>query len=479
MWGQNKIKVCFMACLFFYFTFSLKGQHKPLSNTLAPYYEKALHYKVTKWPLLSLDTLRDEDQPAAIYINSLSATLHTLLTHRDPAVDYREAWAKWLERCTSDDPFCAFVSSELQFHQSLIYFLHGEHFKSFLQFRKVYRMSTQEQGYPWSLKTSGTLNIMLSAVPDQYQWLLSILGYHGDHQVGMHQLDSLQVMGTFLNLETHLIQLLFKQYLFDQNTFADWLMLRTAHPKSPLVQFLFNTVALKNHQSQHVIDLQVDSPIDQVYGQLGEAYLNKLQYDSALMYFRTYENNLGEEMTSEMMHKIWLCHKLLSNAPAAERYRQRLIAKNASITEADENALHHLHMDTPAAQHLMKIRLATDGGYYLKAGQLLEQMQEADFTEKKNQVEYVYRKARWLQLSGQPEAAIPYYQKVLQESPNSGWYFAPNSAYLLGRLFEDRNEDSTALAYYEMVSGYRQYPYRNSLENKSDLRMRLIKSRLE
>ncbi len=476
MCGTRYLKVCLIAYLFLYLTLSGFAQHHQFPSKLLPYYHQALNYDFESWPLVDIDTLPAADRPAGIYINSLASILQVVISKEDPAADKRDEWVERLDECSSTNPSCSFALSEVIFHHSLIYFLQGEHFKSFIQFRKVYRSDLQDSQNPWSLKTSGMLNIMLGAVPEQYQWIFSLLGYKGDQILGMQQLEELIAHDTFLTLEALMIKLLFQQYLFDQNTFDEWLKLRTEYPNSPLIQFLFNANALKNHQSQSVIDLQVDSHIDQVYGQLGEAYLNKLEYDSALRYFEVYEDNLTTEVTAEMIHKIWLCYQLKADTLNAAKYANKLLEIDERLSEADENALFNLQLGAGQDLELMKVRLTTDGGYYQLAGQILSEIDSASLSESRSQVEYVYRKARWLHLMGQPMSALPYYEKVLAESPKTGWYFAPNTAYQLGMIFEMQGEFEKALTYYEMVSNYRNYPYSNSLENKSNLHMRIINS---
>lgn len=476
MCGLNNLKVCLVAYLFLFLNFKVNAQHQGLPAALLPYYDQALNYDFRSWPLIDIDTIQAQDQPAAIYINSLAATIETIILKQDPATSYRDAWSDSLSGCEDNHAFCEYVEREVVFHKSVIDFLKGDYFKSFLNFRKVYRAGEDNNGYPWSLKTSGTIKVMLSAVPEQYRWILNILGYKGDHELGMKQLNQLISEKTFLTLETTMIKLLFVQYLYDQSTLEDWLVLRKTHTDSPLIQFLFNAIALKTHHSQMVIDLQVDSHIDQVYGQLGEAYLNKLEYDSALMYFKIYEDNMGEMATAEMLHKIWLCHKFNSNEALAVEYEEKLSKKEVNISEADENAIYHLQMNRDEDLELMKIRLTTDGGFYQVTEELLDNIDSTSLISPKSKVEYIYRKARWLHLTGKLEESIPYYNKVIAESPKSGWYFAPNSAYQLGLVFESLDNQQKALEYYELVSSYRQYPYQNSLENKSNLRMRLINS---
>lgn len=477
MCGIRYLKVCLTAYLFLCLTLSGYAQHRQFPEKLLPYYHQALNYDFRSWPLVDIDTLSIEDQSAGIYINALAATFSTIIAGQDPASEVRDDWNERTDQCSDSDEFCHFVQAEVAFHYSLVSFIKGEHFKSFLQFRKVYRAKDDEYQHPWSNKTYGMLNVLLTAVPEQYQWIMGLLGYRSDQLKGIQQLQSLVEQQSQISLEAWIVKLMLEQYIFDQNTFNDWLNLRTEYPDSPLIQFLFNANALKNHQSQYVIDRQVDSHIDQVYGQLGEAFLNKLEYDSALTYFKIYEDNLEERMTAEMLHKIWLCHKLKSDSITATIYANKLLTKDESISEADENAIFNLQLGEEQDLELMKVRLSTDGGYYQLAGQILEEMDSASLSGRRSQVEYIYRKARWLHLMGQPKDAVPYYEKVLADSPKTGWYFAPNTAYQLGLIFESFGEVERAVEYYEMIKNYRGYPYRNSLENKSNLRMRIIDSK--
>jgi hypothetical protein len=234
MCGPKYLKVCLIACLFLCLDFRSEAQDYQFSEALLPYYNQALNYDFRSWPLVDIDTLEAIDKSAGVYINSLAATLQTLIQKQDPAAQVRDEWLKLLEGCEASDDLCVFVKSEVIFHHSLIYFLQGDHFKSFLQFRKVYRSDHGDKEQVWLLKTSGTLNVMLGTVPEQYQWILSILGYRGDQVLGMRQLDDLITQETILSFETQMIKLLFEQYLFDQDTFEEWLRIRTEYLDSPI-----------------------------------------------------------------------------------------------------------------------------------------------------------------------------------------------------------------------------------------------------
>ena len=475
MCGSKRNKVCLTACLFLCLSFRGYTQSIVFPDQLAAAYHKALHYRFHKWPVVDPDTIEVSHLPYAIYINSLAATLSRVITAKDPASDHRDQWERLLNDLDKRDTVVSFVRAETAFHQSLVHFMNRDAFRSFMQFRVAYRRSEDIENLG-SPKVSATLKIALGSIPENYQWIFRLLGYEGDPVLGMQELDQQIAAKNDLSLECQLVKLMFQQYLFDESTFGDWLDLRTEYADSPMIQFLFNTIALKNHQSQYVIDLQLDSHIDQVYGQLGEAYLNKLEYDSALYYFDEYEDNLMENATVEMLHKIWLCHTLKGDERKASEYKEKLLNIGSSVTEADANALEHLSIEAPIATELMKVRLTTDGGYYDISKQLLDQLDTSATMSDKTSVELLYRRARLVHLSGNAEAAIPIYKQVLSKSPASGWYFAPNTAYLLGRIYQDKSEFEEALRYLDKVGNYRNYPYKSSLNNKADLYTRLIES---
>ena len=122
--------------------------------------------------------------------------------------------------------------------------------------------------------------------------------------------------------------------------------------------------------------------------------------------------------------------------------------------------------ETPNAL-LLRSRLLFDGGYYKEslseiAGQPLD-----SFPRYRDQLEVTYRFGRILHRMKQIDKAIEYYQQTLKNGASSRYYFAANSALLLGMIYEERNEPEKAISYYNQCLALDHHEYQNSIDQKA------------
>ena len=108
-----------------------------------------------------------------------------------------------------------------------------------------------------------------------------------------------------------------------------------------------------------------------------------------------------------------------------------------------------------------------DGGYYTKAGELLNRYSDQQFSTKEYQLEYIYRKARVAHLLSQSSKAIKNYKKVYEDGSGESFYYACSAALQLGMLYETMNERDKAQTAYKLCLKKNPSQYRNSLHSKA------------
>ena len=126
---------------------------------------------------------------------------------------------------------------------------------------------------------------------------------------------------------------------------------------------------------------------------------------------------------------------------------------------------------------IMKIRLATDGGYFSIAQELIDLNPQKDFTSAKDKIEYNYRKARLFHKMGKVSEAIPYYEETMVKNEED-WYFGANSALQLGYIYMARSEFQTAQDYFMKAMEFKHHEYKNSIDNKAIAAMKKIEKEL-
>jgi tetratricopeptide (TPR) repeat protein len=166
-------------------------------------------------------------------------------------------------------------------------------------------------------------------------------------------------------------------------------------------------------------------------------------------------------------YKLGLCYLLNGNQSDALVLFKEAKKQGKDESEADKSAARNLNSKELPQLALMKVRYATDGGYYKEARQLLNTIKDKDLPAKRDQVEYYYRKARLEHKSGQKEAAKLFYKQTIEMAGDENWYFAPNSCLQLGYIFQEENKLQDAKNSFQHALTYKKHEYKNSIDSKS------------
>ena len=142
--------------------------------------------------------------------------------------------------------------------------------------------------------------------------------------------------------------------------------------------------------------------------------------------------------------------------------------------DEDKEALSEAQSGIIPHADLLRVRLLYDGGYYAEALRMMAGMPRSDLRTYKDQVEYVYRLARLFQAQGKTDEAIIQYRRVLELGRNKSWYFAANSALLLGEIMEQRKDFSTSADYFKACLSMRHHEYQNSIDQKAKAGLRRV-----
>lgn len=124
------------------------------------------------------------------------------------------------------------------------------------------------------------------------------------------------------------------------------------------------------------------------------------------------------------------------------------------------------NLDMPN-KRLLESRLLFDGGYYSQALSSLVGDIHRDFPNYRDQLELTYRMGRILQMMGQTDKAIRYYETTIKIGSSSPYYFAANSSLMLGMIEEERMEMDKAKHYYKQCLDMEYEQYKNSIDQKA------------
>jgi len=485
-------KAGFITCLFLWATPAYSRQQGwIIENQPSPAYALTLNLQLDE----SRKIIPIPKTPEQIYIASLGDILELLLTEDEVKFekyeDAYEARLSQLEKISPTSDAALFAMAELRLQWAFVYLKFGHEFDAAWNIRQSYLLVQDcKKNFPSFLpieKTSGVLEIMLGSVPEKYQWVINLFGMQGSVDKGLKELEEVKSKSSAFHLEAALLYYLIQGYILQQTDAA----VNGLHDDLPdytdnrLVIFFRAALAIKNSQSEKALSsllkLETTSagiPITYTYYQLGEVYLHKGEYTSAIQSYQKFLKEYhGLNYVKDAHYKTGVCYWLIGNSSEAVKYLDKAKEEGKEATEADKYAARSLTENILPNSKLSKIRYATDGGYYEEAIKIANHVQDSDLGTSKEKIEYGYRKARLFDKSGSIHEAEKLYLETIARQGEESWYFAPNSCLQLGYIFANRKNVKEARVYFEKALSYKKHEYKNSIDSKAKSALAQLKKK--
>ncbi len=410
------------------------------------------------------------------YLNSYDAFLNALLTGTQDSFENFELTAdESLEQIASDQtPLHLFLQNEIGLQRAFVKLKYGQELASLWQMRQSYRTAKENitlyPDYKPFQKTWGLLQILVGAIPDNYQWVPKLFGFTGSIQRGQELLRQIP-RSHWLYGESQAILQLTSSYLLEDSKHAvsEFAGLIEQGWDSPMFSYLYMTLLLRNHQAaesiKHFNERESHLPLS--YYLAGNAYLQAGNYEKATHLFKRFEGQYtGEDFRKDTTYKLFLSAYLSDEKSEAAFYFKQINIIGGISTESDRYAAKAYTNGYPNPA-IMRIRLATDGGFYDQAEKLIGNTSIENFQSREEQVELIYRKARLYHFTNEPEKAINAYLQTIELQGSEHWYFAPNSCLQLGYIYLSRNELALAQEYFRKTFDYRAYEYKKGIDRKA------------
>lgn len=427
----------------------------------------------------------ESDYPAIIYIQNLRDVIELLInedqTFYDQTSPNEKTRLDLLEKMSESDPYRLFLMAEVKLQWALVKMKFGEKFNGAWSVRQAYKYALQNsKSFPQFLpdnKTLGVLHILIGSVPEQYSWVLYLMGVEGSIVEGVEELRTIRNSKDFFQFESSILLAMIDAYLLDNRTdaIATVESYYQEQPQNILLEYLLASLLMKNNQAEKTIttiqpnNLQNSAypPFPILFYLKGEAYLQKGDYTLAVSNFTQFLKQFkGKNLVKDVYYKIFLSYWLGGQSELAQENLDLARQNGTTYTEADKQADRQINEGYPNPV-LMKIRLLTDGGYYSNALALIEQYQNTPFSTGKESVEFTYRQARLFHQMMQIDQAIENYKLTIEGSADEDWYFAPNSCLQLGYIYQRQGKLDLAREYFEKALTYKGHPYKNSIDNKA------------
>jgi tetratricopeptide (TPR) repeat protein len=352
-------------------------------------------------------------------------------------------------------------------------------------------------GFPLHNSGLGLIHVLGGIIPDNYSWVVRLLGLDGDVKKGLDELTI--VAGYHGNNETFrlfrtesLLYLAFLDATLGKDAKNAMKILQqfedqndpSADQGNPLMIFVRATILAKAGRTDDAIrNLQQyhagtgEFPFYFLDYLTGLNKLNRLDPDADLYFIRFLKNYRGKNYVKSGYQKLAWTFLLNGNSVKYREYIDKVLTRGASLVDNDIQAGREAKSKEPPNEILLRARLLSDGGYTDRAIQLLQGDNVKDFLKTtKDRLEYQYRLGRIYQQSGNFSGALRSFGATIKDGEGEPWYFAANAALQSGIIYEQLKDYGNAEACYRLCLKMKNTEYKNSLDQKARLGLKRVKS---
>ncbi len=474
------------------FTIHTNSTAQSLSTALIRAYHHLLELKVDwKDQITEKEYDQGSDETFKIYTESLCDFLSLTLRHDDSLyqtyINREKKHLDELDELNENDEFISFVKAEIKLHAAIIRFRYNDQFSGairLIQSYNIVKTKIENENTPvYFYKTAGVLNILLSIVPDKYDFFLNLIGIHAELSTGVQQLKKINETYNLFQFEGQMIlALLNAYYLNDPEKSAIILNENRAEWQHGLLyQYLNGLVFMKIRDNDKAILAfssctqfkgdHMEIPSSTFY--LAESFLKKLDYSLARENYLKYlslENN--DDFVKASYYKLSLISLFNNEIKTYESYREKVLTEGTVSTEADNYAYKLIKNNYQPHPEIQKARLLFDGGYYDQSLNILKSIQ-GDKLNAEEKLEFNYRSARAYQLQKNYSKATHFFEKMF-EMTFQDHYLVANAHLQMGyMLYELGNKDGSERQFREALRYSGEF-YKESIRNEAKAGLSLM-----
>ena len=327
----------------------------------------------------------------------------------------------------------------------------------------------------------GLLTTLLGSVPNNYQWLLNIIGMPGDINGGIAMVSGYINSKDAYNRVSRNVAMLIYPYLviiFEGNKNKTFDFLEKGDydfKRNHIHAYMATNLYLGNQQAKKAIEIANGIEKSDAYTEVpfwnfekGFGYLNQLKLDQAenefLYFVQHFKGNFYLKDTYEKLS--WIAY-LQGDRKKAQDYRNLVLQKGSEVPDADKMAMRNAGSAKWPHPILLKARLLSDGGLFKESLELFKGKTTDDFADPSDKAEFVYRLARNYDLMGDKNLAIKYYVSAISFGRDVRDYFAARSSLQTALIYEESKDFSKAMNFFKTALSMKDYPYKNSIDQKA------------
>lgn len=442
--------------------------------------------------LLVAEINKNPENIYAVYLKGLGEIINVFINENEEA--YKKLQnsipekLKKIEKYGGKSPYKNLFKGQLLFYYGITEAKFDDFFSAGSNIRDSYiTLKNNSVKYPNFLPNNtimGVIETFSGTVPGSFKWIINMFGVKASVVNGMKRLDKFANANVPEGSELEYFKLeakIFQGGLFHlvlHNELKGWEIINacTSDWKTNLFStYLRSSFLIKTGDNEHAIEILSNRPTGADYTDLkfldyllGVSKLSRLDKD-ADKYLINYINNFkGRNYIKSAIQKLaW--HYLINGDYANYQLQMSKIPKvGYEFTDEDKQAAKNSAAKYIPNISLLRSRLLFDGGYYDRAYKELEGKSTKNYSEKRDQVEFIYRLARIYQKQDKHALAISHFQKAINAGQNLPHYYAMASSIEMGSIYELMNDLVNAKKYYEKALTFnKNKEYVNSLEQRA------------
>ena len=386
-----------------------------------------------------------------------------------------------LRELNGNNPEYLFFLSSVNLQTSLLAFFNGDYWYGAKTFYIAHREIRQNQSiypdYPGNRKIIGIMEVLLSSIPENREWLFDLLGMKGDRTGGLEKLKWYYADSDPRNrTESLLIYALASVYYEEDPTraFHELSVNQDIYLASPIFKYVYALsarVAGQPDEARKMLE-RVDTHKDGCRIPFTDLLLGEILLSDpgggAIPYLKRFADKYeGTNLKKAAWIRMSWYYYLEGEEGMYRYYRQLALTKGSSLLDQDKQAMSEAADTSEPNRLLLKARLLYDGNRYHESLNLLLGMEQDDLVSDMDRVEYPYRLARVYHAMGNVPEAKKYYRLVLDRGKSCPWYMVPYSALQLAELYENDGDYAAAERYYTTCLEWKKYPYSGSIGSRA------------
>jgi hypothetical protein len=394
-----------------------------------------------------------------------------------------------IEKCDKSSPYYLYTKAEINLQWAFARLKFQEYFLAAYEIQKAYFLLQKNQerfpSFHLNKKGIGLLHCLIGAIPENYQWIVNSIGLDGGIMKGLAQLDEVLLLCAedeaynCYNTELlFMISFLEMNLTIDKNRFQKSLT-AIGEKYTHHILLTFAAARLSTSLGKNELTIKILNNRPQLDGEyhfayldylMGMSYLYQLDYENAKQKFALFLSNFkGENYIKSTYHKLaWIAY-LEHDIKTQNLNLEQVKSVGEANLDEDKQALKQAEKGRFSHPNLLKCRLFYDGGYYYKAMQELEMIENTlYFSNTENTIEYWYRKGRISQKLAKPtDEIISFFVKTLEKAGKSTAYFAPMSALQIGIEHEKNGDYERAKSFYNQCLSMKGFDYERGIHQKA------------